>query len=98
MMASRNERGASVSARSTGNDTKRQKKPAFYLLYPFRAVQSIIASRVASAIWADSKSLLSDDWIRGNPAVPGGSLKSKPTWSNTSWVFDHVGFFRLRSQ
>ena len=25
--------------------------------------------------------------------MPGGSLTSKPTWSNTFWVFSHVGFF-----
>src|SRR5437867_3956753 len=30
--------------------------------------------------------------MKGRPAVPGGPLKSKPTWSNTSG-FDHVGFF-----
>jgi|GEM_PF-2586925 len=23
----------------------------------------------------------SDDWIKGNPAWPGGSLTSRPTWS-----------------
>src|SRR5438105_1138424 len=33
--------------------------------------------------------------MRSNPAVPGGSLKSKPTWSNTSKVFHRVGFFWL---
>jgi hypothetical protein len=26
--------------------------------------------------------------------VPGGPLTSKPTWSNASRAFDHVGFFR----
>jgi hypothetical protein len=31
--------------------------------------------------------------MKGNPAVPGGSLTSKPTWSNTFRVFHHVGFF-----
>jgi hypothetical protein len=25
---------------------------------------------------------LSDDWLNGNPAVPGGLLKSKPTWGD----------------
>src|SRR5260370_42406960 len=35
--------------------------------------------------------------MKGNPAVPGGSLTSKPTWSNNLWLFDHVGFFfRIR--
>jgi len=29
----------------------------------------------------------------GNPAGPGGSLTSKPTWWNTFGVFHHVGFF-----
>ena len=31
--------------------------------------------------------------MKGNPAVPGGSLTSKPTWSNTFTVFHRVGFF-----
>jgi hypothetical protein len=31
--------------------------------------------------------------MKGSPAVPGGSLTSKPTWSNTGKVFRHVGFF-----
>ena len=31
--------------------------------------------------------------MKGNPAGPGGSLTSKPTWSNTIQVFRHVGFF-----
>jgi hypothetical protein len=31
--------------------------------------------------------------MKGNPAVPGGSFASKPTWSNILWVFRHVGFF-----
>jgi len=26
----------------------------------------------------------SDDWLKDNPAVPGGSLKNKPTWGNIS--------------
>ena len=29
----------------------------------------------------------------GQPGWPGGSLTSKPTWSNTFGVFHHVGFF-----
>jgi hypothetical protein len=33
--------------------------------------------------------------MKSNPAVPGGSLTSKPTWSNTFRVFQHVGFFLL---
>ena len=33
--------------------------------------------------------------MKGNPAVPGGPLTSKPTWSNTFRVFHHVGFFLL---
>ena len=32
--------------------------------------------------------------MKGNPAQPEGSLKSKPTWSNPK-VCDHVGFFCL---
>ena len=35
--------------------------------------------------------------MKGNPAGPGGSLTSKPTWSNPSGVFDHVGFLLLRA-
>ncbi len=31
--------------------------------------------------------------MKSNPAVPGGLLMSKPTWSNTSGVFRHAGFF-----
>ncbi|MCY2994290.1 MAG: CsbD family protein [Planctomycetota bacterium] len=31
--------------------------------------------------------------MKGNPAVTGGSLKSKPTRANTPRVFGHVGFF-----
>ena len=33
--------------------------------------------------------------MKGNPASPGGSLTSKPTWSNRFHVFDHVGFFLI---
>ncbi len=40
--------------------------------------------------------MFSDDLIRGNPAVPGGSLKSKPTWLDAFRVFGHVGFFLAR--
>ncbi len=29
-------------------------------------------------------SKLSDDWTKGKPAWPVGSLKSKPAWTNTS--------------
>ncbi len=36
---------------------------------------------------------LSDDETESNPAVPGGSLTSKPTWWNTFGGFRHVGFF-----
>jgi hypothetical protein len=25
---------------------------------------------------------LSEDWLKGNPATPGGRSKSKPTWGN----------------
>ena len=32
--------------------------------------------------------------MKGNPAAPGGSLKSKPTWSDALGVLFHVGFFR----
>ena len=32
--------------------------------------------------------------MKGTPTVVlGGPLQSKPTWLNTSWVFDHVGIF-----
>ncbi len=31
--------------------------------------------------------------MKGNPAGSGGSLTSRPTWSNTFEVFDHAGFF-----
>jgi hypothetical protein len=34
----------------------------------------------------------SDDEVKDNPALPGGSLKSKPTWG-TSQNVPHVGFF-----
>jgi hypothetical protein len=33
--------------------------------------------------------------MKGNPAMPGGLLTSKPTWSNAFWAFRHVGFFVL---
>ena len=29
------------------------------------------------------RQLFSDDLVKGNPAVPGGPLKSKPTWLST---------------
>ncbi len=31
--------------------------------------------------------------MKSNSALPRGSLTSKPTWSNASGVFRHVGFF-----
>ena len=31
--------------------------------------------------------------MKSNPAVPGGSFESKPTWSEYLRVFRHVGFF-----
>jgi hypothetical protein len=31
--------------------------------------------------------------MKGNPAVPGGSLKSKPAWSDTLWCFTAPAFF-----
>jgi hypothetical protein len=31
--------------------------------------------------------------MKGNPPVAGGSLTSKPTWSNAFEVFHRVGFF-----
>src|SRR5712691_6651618 len=34
--------------------------------------------------------------MRGNPAVPGGPLASKPARSNDLRVFDRAGFFCLR--
>jgi len=30
--------------------------------------------------------------MKGKPPVAVGPLKSKPTWFNTCWVFNHVGF------
>ena len=33
--------------------------------------------------------------MKNNPALPGGLLKSKPTWLNTFEVCRHVGFFRF---
>jgi hypothetical protein len=30
--------------------------------------------------------------MKGTPALPGGSLKSKPTWGSISKLFPHVGF------
>ena len=36
---------------------------------------------------------ISDDSLKGNPAVPGGWLKSRPTWSKPFRGFGHVGFF-----
>ena len=38
-------------------------------------------------LWSASKLVefqSSEDWAKGNLAVPGGSLTSRPTWSNTS--------------
>ncbi len=32
---------------------------------------------------ANSPTKLSDDLMKSNSALPGGSLESKPTWSNT---------------
>jgi hypothetical protein len=31
--------------------------------------------------------------MKGNPARPGGSLASRPAWSDTFGVFHHAGFF-----
>jgi hypothetical protein len=31
--------------------------------------------------------------MKSSSVFPGGLLKSKPTWSITLMVFDHVGFF-----
>ena len=36
--------------------------------------------------------------MKSNSASPGGSLQSKPTWLNASWVFRHVGFFCFRQR
>ncbi len=36
--------------------------------------------------------------MKGNPALPGGPLTSKPTWSNAVRAFYHVGFFCCWSQ
>jgi hypothetical protein len=40
--------------------------------------------------------LSSDDLMKGNPAVPGGPLKSKPTWLSTFGCLAASAFFRLR--
>ena len=37
--------------------------------------------------------LFSDDLMKGNPAVPGGSLKSKPTWLSTYGCLAASAFF-----
>jgi hypothetical protein len=34
--------------------------------------------------------------MKGNPAVPGGSLKGKPTWLNTLGCLATSAFFGLR--
>ena len=36
----------------------------------------------------------SDDWIKSNSALPGGLLKSKPTWPNAFGCFATSAFFR----
>ena len=36
--------------------------------------------------------ILSDDYTKGSPAIPGGPLKSKLMRSRT-WVLDRIGFF-----
>ena len=42
---------------------------------------------------------ISDDSLKGNPAMSGGRLKSKPTWSSLPPAgFDHVGFFFASSR
>ena len=45
---------------------------------------------------ANSPTKLSDDLMKSNSALPGGSLASKPTWSNT-WAGVHAmsAFFVL---
>ena len=40
--------------------------------------------------------LFSDDLMKGNPALPGGPLKSKPTWLSTYGCLAASAFFRLR--
>ncbi len=35
----------------------------------------------------------SDDDLKGNPVVPGGSATSKPMWSNTSVYSSASAFF-----
>ena len=37
--------------------------------------------------------LFSDDLMKGNPAVPGGPLKSKPTWLSTYECLAASAFF-----
>src|SRR4051794_35599119 len=34
--------------------------------------------------------------MKGNPAVPGGPLTSKPAWSNTQWYSTTPVFFHSR--
>ena len=43
----------------------------------------------------DSPRKLSDDYVESNSVVPGGSLVSKPTWSNTSGCSATSAFFVL---
>ena len=31
--------------------------------------------------------------MKGNPAVPGVPLTSKPMWFSPLWVFNRIGFF-----
>ena len=39
---------------------------------------------------------ITDDWMKGISARPGGQLTSRPVWSSTPKVFDHAGFFCFR--
>src|SRR5689334_11535421 len=45
---------------------------------------------------AGGKNWFSDDYIKSNPAMPGGSLTSKPTWWNAFRCSVTSVFFALR--
>jgi hypothetical protein len=48
-----------------------------------------------SAINSQVSPQSSEDWAKGNPARPGGSVTSKPTWPNTSGCSATSAFFVL---
>lgn len=54
-------------------------------------VQSSASLRPVAILCRPRLITIPDDYTGGNPAPPGGSLQSKPTWLSTL-VFEHVGF------